>query len=180
MSDLYDRTGSMISLQEGINNAAKSGYFDGNSWRTVEKDAIDKISKMYLNCNNDSWRYMRKAVYRYAPTILAINADLKYFRDVFLAETDLRKLTGLVKLSRDNELKVLDRLLCSYVDHVSMCYNNEIAKNTIKMLVDYPLISVQLTKNIDQFAYWELHERDYLLSVRVSAIIESIIDNNDR
>lgn len=182
MSDLYDTIASMISLQEGINDMVKHGYFDGNRWRTIEKSDIDKISEGYLKCNNHSWLYLKKAVYRYAPTIIVFNGDFKYFKLGILAENDLKKSINLIKLSCENELKVLDRMLCAYVNHTAVCYSTDIARNRVKTLLEYSSLGVlsqapvPIAKDIDQFAYWELFECDPVLALRVSEVIQGMVD----
>lgn len=148
----------------------------------------DKFKLGYSNYSRDIvfWKYIRKAVYRYA-FVLAYEEkyeDTKALKNAILKERNKIKVRKYFMLDKNTELAVLIELLTKYLFNIGTCYGTDNSHHhrdrILEAVSEWDYHDLHIAKNVDRFADWELHERDYTLSVRVSAIVETIVDNDDQ
>lgn len=176
-----------ITLQKLVNEYIEAKRHEMWYFGCITKDDSDKYKSGYSNFSRDVtfWKYIRQAVYRYA-FVLAYEANYNSFKSlksIILKERNKIKVKKYIMVDHDTELEILIELLTTYFSYLSCCYESSIHRQRNKLLQAAEYTGhrdLYVAKNIDRVADWELHERDYMLSVRVSAIVETIVDSIDQ
>ena len=178
----------LITLQKLVNEWIETKRHETWYFGCIARVDADKYKLGYSKYSRDIvfWKYLRKAVYRYV-FVLACEEDydgFKSLKSAILKERNKTNVKKYIMLDHDTELEILIELLTQYLYYTSSCYGYDITHNQEDKLLqateDTEHRDLYIAKNIDRFADWELHERDYMFSVRVSAIVETIVDNNDQ
>lgn len=177
-----------ITLQKLVNEYIEAKRHETWYFGCITGDDSDKYKSRYSNFSRDIifWKYIRQAVYRYA-FVLAYEGNyngFKSLKSIILKERNKIKVKKYIMIDHDIELEILIELLTQYFSYVSCCYGSDSIhrqRNKLLQASEYTgYRDLYVAKNIDRVADWELHERDYMLSVRVSAIVETIVDDNDQ
>ena len=177
-----------VTLQKLVNEYIEAKRHETRHFGCITKDDSDKYKSRYSNFSRDItfWKYIRQAVYRYA-FVLAYEGNyngFKSLKSIILKERNKIKVKKYIMIDHDTELEILIELLTRYFSYVSCCYGSDSIhreRNKILQAGEYTWHrDLYVAKSIDRVADWELHERDYMLSIRVSAIVETIVDNNDQ
>lgn len=177
-----------ITLQKLVNEYIEAKRHETWHFGCITKDDIDKYKSGYSNFSRDItfWKYIRQAVYRYA-FVLAYEGNYNSFKSlksIILKERNKINVKKYIMIDHDTELEILIELLTEYFFYTSSCYGSDIIhrqQNKLLQAAEYTgHRDLYIAKNIDRFADWELHERDYMLSVRVSSIVETIVDSIDQ
>lgn len=178
----------LITLQKLVNEWIETKRHETWYFGCIAGVDADKYKSGYSKYSRDIvfWKYIRQAVYRYA-FVLAYEENYNSFKSlksIILKERNKIKVKKYIMIDHDTELEILIELLTQYFSYVSCCYGSDsIHRQQNKLLQAAECTGhrdLYIAKNIDRVADWELHERDYMLSVRVSAIVETIVDSIDQ
>ena len=177
-----------ITLQKLVDDWIEAKKHDRWYSTCITGIEADKFKSGYSKYSRNLvfWKYIRQAVYRYA-FVLAHEEkyeDTRALKIAILKERNKIKVRKYYMLDHNTELAVLIELLTQYLFNIGTCYGTDNSHHHSDRILEAAsgqgYRDLFIAKNIDRFADWELHERDYTLSVRVSAIVETIIDNDDQ